>query len=305
MDAKQLYCNTRDAIIARVPLSMTGAALVALSWTVSVGLTDALVQAAEPSNPQATSPQRLSASRIRLLDEPGEQFRDESEVPFVQSKIQLISAQEDGTLVPPRPTEPGETSDEPELRAELGGTASQLRKTVPAARMTVRRDPSPKRVLASAEPGGKTIAEVQEDLKKSEETSQVPTDFTGRFADFGLVDDLPYGKYLYIHHDPLFFEDIPAERYGEVPYPCIQPVISFTKFMGTFAMIPYKVTADYCAANHEGGVYAYDHHYNLRPGVFEGSYFPSVDVMKQYPRASFAGVAATAATATGLIFVLP
>lgn len=305
MDARQLFCCTRDVMTARLSFSIAQVSIAALSLTVLLAPNAGILNAGEKA-PVVTADS--ATHEFHGVAEPDDRFGDERQRPFVLQKIRLVAAEDDSDLLLPESLNPQNEDDDggSELRAELKKTESLLRKTVPAARMTVRRDPSSKRLLSAVEGGeGKTIREVQEDLKATEQKSQVPIEFSARFNDFAIMDDLPYGKYLYIHHDPLFFEDTPAERYGEVSYPCVQPVISFTKFMGTFALIPFKVTADYCAANHEGGVYAYDHHNNLRPGVFEGSYFPSVDVMRQYPKATFSGIAVTAATATGLIFVLP
>jgi hypothetical protein len=114
-----------------------------------------------------------------------------------------------------------------------------------------------------------------------------------------------YGQYIFICHDPLFFEDIPAERYGEVHSPCLQPVVSFTKFVGAIPLLPYKIPMNYFAASHDGAYVAYDHHYNLRPGVTEGSYFPNHVQNAPYVSARTASIATYAWVVTGVVLFLP
>ena len=252
---------------------------------------------------------------VRLLDEPSQRFADRPHYFMMQRGITLVSAEERDRdqydpSAPPEPT----PADELDKRAKESGERSEessleknfqiFRAPISAAKMTIRRDPSSSRYLRDNPENG-SIKAVQDDLKKSELRSDVPTTPNTRFMDISYAEELPYGKYLNISHGPLLFEDIPAERYGEVWNPCLQPVVSFTKFMGTIPILPYKITTNYWAAKHNGALYAYDHQYNLRPGILEGQYFPSVDAMKQYPAANLAGGAVEAGTVMGLIFFLP
>jgi hypothetical protein len=45
-------------------------------------------------------------------------------------------------------------------------------------------------------------------------------------------------------HNPLYFEEINAERYGYTCSPCLQPVISTAHFFGTIPALPYLKGAD-------------------------------------------------------------
>lgn len=42
-------------------------------------------------------------------------------------------------------------------------------------------------------------------------------------------------------HQPLYFDDVPLERYGQSVCPAIQPWISGARFVLTFPVIPYKM----------------------------------------------------------------
>ena len=172
--------------------------------------------------------------------------------------------------------------------------------------MTVRRDPQKDRFVGNDAESGQSLTSIQNELKSQ------PRHNSFQDIQISQVDgyleratDLPYGKYLYIHHGPLLFEDIPLERYGQECHPCLQPVISLTKFMGTVPMLPYKITADCYAANHYGALYAVDQQGNLRPGILEGQYFPSHHIMKQYPRANVAATLVEAGSIAGIILFIP
>lgn len=41
-------------------------------------------------------------------------------------------------------------------------------------------------------------------------------------------------------HQPLYFDDVPLERYGQTVSPALQPVISGARFFGTLPILPYK-----------------------------------------------------------------
>ena len=45
-------------------------------------------------------------------------------------------------------------------------------------------------------------------------------------------------------HQPLYFDDVPLERYGQSRHPLIQPVVSGARFFLTFPVIPYKIGID-------------------------------------------------------------
>ena len=43
-------------------------------------------------------------------------------------------------------------------------------------------------------------------------------------------------------HRPLYFEDVPVERYGQTRGKLLQPVISGARFFATIPLLPYKMT---------------------------------------------------------------
>lgn len=47
-----------------------------------------------------------------------------------------------------------------------------------------------------------------------------------------------------MHHRPLYFEEINAERYGYTVSYALQPIISAAKFFATIPALPYKMTVD-------------------------------------------------------------
>jgi hypothetical protein len=56
-------------------------------------------------------------------------------------------------------------------------------------------------------------------------------------------------------HYPLYFEDLSAERYGH-HFGCIQPVVSYGKFMFDLAMLPYNMCLDPpCTVQYDLGLY--------------------------------------------------
>lgn|GEM_PF-5735492 len=172
----------------------------------------------------------------------------------------------------------------------LEGVPRPVSPPTPAAKMTVRLQPIGERLIAA-----------QEKLAPRDPLTSMST----------RPDVLPwiiapaYGKYICIPHEPLLFEDIPAERYGESCNPCLQPVVSFTKFVGTVPMLPYKISMDYCAAKYENAYYAYDHHGNWRPGVVEGAYFPDYYLGAPYPDTRFKAMAVQLGMTAGIILLLP
>ena len=45
-------------------------------------------------------------------------------------------------------------------------------------------------------------------------------------------------------HEPLYFDDVQLERYGQTPCPRLQPVLSGAHFFGSLALLPYKMGVD-------------------------------------------------------------
>ena len=225
---------------------------------------------------------------------------------FVQLASQEANSQPAPTPEPYDGTVPNEGNVPAELPAAGPSTDTAVHlfhTTVPASKMKIRRDPAGDRFLGNNK-NAKSIRDVANELKVEEQKNPYEHTGTMRLPE-GWSPDLPYGKYLYIHHAPLLFEDVPAERYGEVSHPCLQPVIGFTKFMATVPLLPYKITTDYYAAYHDDAWYAYDHQGNLRPGILEGSFFPSWEVIEAYPEANLAGALVQAGATAGIFFLLP
>ncbi len=78
--------------------------------------------------------------------------------------------------------------------------------------------------------------------------SEVPPDcsqvlFTGSEAatTFGRAITMFQWEPTNFFHQPLYFEDMPLERYGQTVCPHLQPVISGTRFFLTFPIMPYKL----------------------------------------------------------------
>jgi hypothetical protein len=101
-----------------------------------------------------------------------------------------------------------------------------------------------------------------------------------------------YGNYLFICHDPLYFEDQVTERYGEHWGKWIQPAVSAGKFFGSVPMAPYKFFANSLSEE----CYGEDKYGQVRNGFAEGTFIPPFH----------AGAAAlTAGAVTGLFFLVP
>jgi len=87
-----------------------------------------------------------------------------------------------------------------------------------------------------------------------EQSDRMPKDFSDSL--FSTTDDPNLGRRLEgssivhtweaanIWHQPLYFDDQLLERYGETPFPAIQPVMSAAHFFGTIPMMPYKMAID-------------------------------------------------------------
>lgn len=101
-----------------------------------------------------------------------------------------------------------------------------------------------------------------------------------------------YGKYLFICHDPLYFEDQVAERYGEHWGKWVQPAVSAGKFFGGVPIAPYRFFANTLSEE----CYGQDKYGQSRNGFADGTFIPPFH----------AGAAAlTAGAVTGLYFLVP
>ncbi|MEK6235050.1 MAG: hypothetical protein N2C14_10080, partial [Planctomycetales bacterium] len=92
-------------------------------------------------------------------------------------------------------------------------------------------------------------------------------------------------------HNPLYFEDVPLERYGQTFCPALQPIVSGAKFWGTVPMLPYIMTLKHPTEH----VYTLGYH---RPG----SRAPWV---RQTVPWSLKAAAVEAGVITGLILLVP
>jgi len=92
-------------------------------------------------------------------------------------------------------------------------------------------------------------------------------------------------------HQPLYFDDIPLERYGQTCSPILQPVLSGVHFFSVFPLIPYKIGVD-CP---------YERVYTL------GYYRPGSDApcIRQRLPWELDAAAIEAGTVAGLILLLP
>ena len=94
-----------------------------------------------------------------------------------------------------------------------------------------------------------------------------------------------------MHHRPLYFEEVNAERYGYTPGHCIQPIISAGRFVATIPALPYLMVASPpCRC-----VYTLGHY---RPG-------DCVPYRWHRPPCSVAGGAFETAVVVGLVALIP
>jgi hypothetical protein len=214
---------------------------------------------------------------------------------------------DDGAATSPG-TVPGLETAEPKNfpQSSLSMVPPWFRPTTPAARMTIRRDPDPHHQITDESGIGKSIALVQLELdeERSLALDELATSAPCRNNALFLGNESPYGKYIFLMHDPLLFEDIGAERYGEY-HPGVQPVISFTKFVCAMPFLPYKIAANYYGAKYDHVYTAVDHHGNLRPGLVEGAYFPDYYLGAPYPNTRFCASLVQLGTVAGIVLFLP
>jgi len=214
-------------------------------------------------------------SRLRTSVKDGGQYRFEDDV-------RQISQPSDA----PVPEDLLPLSEQPSFPADV--RVQNIRPTIPAAKMTLRVAPIDRQLGGLEQPAregggsGWTIRSVQQEIESHEQSLEPGGNRELYYSNYNWENELPYGKYLYIHHAPLLFEDIPLERYGEGHGHCVQPVISFFKFVGTVPLLPYKVPVDYWAAYHYDAWYSFDQYGNTRPGITEGRFFPPLCPLKDY-----------------------
>lgn len=94
-----------------------------------------------------------------------------------------------------------------------------------------------------------------------------------------------------LDHKPLYFDDVPLERYGQSVCPPLQPAISAARFFGTLPIMPYKIGID-----HPMRCISTLGHY--RPGS------PTPCIHQSVPF-SWDGATLEAVAWTGLVFALP
>jgi len=92
-------------------------------------------------------------------------------------------------------------------------------------------------------------------------------------------------------HNPLYFEQVNLERYGQGTHSCLQPAASGVQFFATIPILPYKIGGqEWCER-----VYTLGHR---RPGnrnPYQVHYHPF----------SWTGVTYQAAATTGVVFIVP
>lgn len=93
------------------------------------------------------------------------------------------------------------------------------------------------------------------------------------------------------YHYPLYFEDVPLERYGHTYHPVIQPVVSIAKFSSQLVFLPYQMTLDpICTPKYALGYY--------RPGE-------CAPKLHYQPPLNAAAAAVEAGVITGLFYAIP
>lgn len=92
-------------------------------------------------------------------------------------------------------------------------------------------------------------------------------------------------------HNPLYFEQVNLERYGQGTYTCLQPAASAAQFFGTIPILPYKIGGQDWSER----VYTLGHR---RPGNRNPH-------QVHYHPFSWRGVTYQAAATTGVVFLVP
>ena len=92
-------------------------------------------------------------------------------------------------------------------------------------------------------------------------------------------------------HNPLYFEQVNLERYGQGTYACLQPAASAAQFFGTIPILPYKIGGQ----DWNERVYTLGHR---RPGNL-------TPYQVHYHPFSWRGVTYQAAATAGIVFIVP
>jgi hypothetical protein len=112
---------------------------------------------------------------------------------------------------------------------------------------------------------------------------------------FGQTRGWPQEEYTWtapgLGHKPIYFEDLPLERYGQARGPLVQPLVSHARFFGVLPTLPYRMALD--PPNVPICTVGYDRPGNCVPYVRE-----------RLPFSPRAAVAQTA-TVAGLILLIP
>lgn len=163
--------------------------------------------------------------------------------------------------VPPSPASPGTLSE----------SRTAIQPLVPVSKMTIRLAAGNRRWLHDDKQAStKSLEEIRQELNADGESSvDLPKEPCHKPI-YGPVNACgPYCRYFFVCHDPLYFEEIPLERYGDVCNSHLQPFISAGHFFGTLPLVPFK-----CVANHVGAArgecFSLDYMGNWRPGIAEG-----------------------------------
>ncbi len=94
----------------------------------------------------------------------------------------------------------------------------------------------------------KPLGQIRTDARPSQ--GPLPMDCTGDLFRRGPLDTRTWGCTQYrwvapeVSHQPLYFDDVPLERYGQSACPLAQPLISGVRFYSTFPLMPYKLLVD-------------------------------------------------------------
>jgi len=97
----------------------------------------------------------------------------------------------------------------------------------------------------------KPLSEIVLDVRPTDE--ELPLDRSAQLFTSGPDDSLSRSSWAYrefhweateFWHQPLYFDDVPLERYGQSRHPLVQPALSGSHFFGTVPILPYQVGID-------------------------------------------------------------
>jgi hypothetical protein len=235
-------------------------------------LIESVTEGAAATEPVASEP--VPADAVEPEDAPAEAFPAAESLPMVPVEAppteQALNQGAEPIVV--QPTTPSETPPTPNV-------AIPARNYTPKGIREVRLDIAPVK------------AGVLPEQRSDPATATFPQG-TRMVGTNSWQETSCYGNYLFICHDPLYFEDQVAERYGEHWGKWIQPAVSAGKFFGSVPMAPYKFFANSLSEE----CYGEDKYGQVRNGFAEGTFIPPFH----------AGAAAlTAGAVTGLYFLVP